>query len=174
MFLVVSCPTLGQTWYRRATLDTNQALQIKINIILYLICMTSLFTINLMKHVRIAQLCYYKQRLPRKNAQCLQTRCENIHFCARKMLNVELNFIVVWFRVDQWRDVSIGVWLDVLRWQNIYWTNSTNPRWPTDAILNYKKNYTENDWESWGMDAKHLQATFLKKNQLLRFFSFEI
>ena len=55
----------------------------------------------------------------------------------------------------------------------LHWSksrNSTNLRWPPDAILNCKKAYPENDRESSGLDSRHLQATFLKKSQLSRFF----
>ena len=42
--------------------------------------------------------------------------------------------------------------------------DSTIPRWPPDAILNYKKAFIENDRESSVLDSRHLQATFLKKS----------
>ena len=54
----------------------------------------------------------------------------------------------------------------------LHWSksgNSTNPRWPPDAILHYKKAFIENDRESSVLDSRHLQATFLK-NQLSRIF----
>ena len=51
----------------------------------------------------------------------------------------------------------------------LHWSisrNATNPRWPPDAILDYKKAYTQNDRESSVLDSMHFQATFLKKKQL--------
>ena len=56
----------------------------------------------------------------------------------------------------------------------LHWSksrNSTNSRWPPDAILNYKKAFTENDRESSVLGYGHLQATFLKKISFLEFFS---
>ena len=58
----------------------------------------------------------------------------------------------------------------------LHWSkskNSTNPRWPPDAILNYKKAFIENDRESSVLDSRHLQATFLKNISFLDFFPFQ-
>ena len=52
--------------------------------------------------------------------------------------------------------------VSVLHWSKS--RNATNPRWPPDAILDYKKAYTQNDRESSVLDSMHFQATFLKKN----------
>ena len=57
----------------------------------------------------------------------------------------------------------------VLHWSKS--RNSTNPRWPPDAIFDYKNAYIENDGESSVLDSRHLQATFLKKITFLEFFS---
>ena len=49
----------------------------------------------------------------------------------------------------------------------LHWSkfrNSINPRLPPDAILDYKKAYTEYDRESSVLDSRHLEATFLKKS----------
>ena len=59
--------------------------------------------------------------------------------------------------------------VSVLHWSKSM--NSTNPRWPPDAILNYKKAFIENDRESSVLDSLHLQANFLKKISFLEFFS---
>ena len=59
--------------------------------------------------------------------------------------------------------------MSVLDWSKS--RNSTNPRWPPDAILNYKKAFIENDRESSDLDSRHLQATFLKKISFLELFS---
>ena len=57
----------------------------------------------------------------------------------------------------------------VLHWSKSI--NSTNPRWPPNVILNYKKAFVENDRESSVLDSRHLQATFLKKSAFYNFFS---
>ena len=51
--------------------------------------------------------------------------------------------------------------------------NSTNPGWPPDAILNYKKAFIENDRKSSVLDPRHLQATFMKKSAFYNFFPFQ-
>ena len=69
------------------------------------------------------------------------------------------------------------VGLEVLLYYSVsHWPqsrNSTNPIWLPDAILNYKKAFTENDRESLVLDYMHLQATFLKKSAFYNFFPFQ-
>ena len=60
--------------------------------------------------------------------------------------------------------VGLEVLLKYLRYIGQNLGIFTNPRWPPDAILNYKKGFIENDRESSVLDSRHLQATFLKKS----------